>query len=281
MRAAVVRIVAYALLATGCGQGASYGLGYGVQTGAAALPPTASRGTTAMLTYHEFGGVVARTIILVVAAMGLKNPAGDRSTSTDVKSETVGNTTYVTTTTTTTFTPTTPEERAAREAAIANFSQNVAPGIMHGEFPVELNLGFARTSLGGDTSGHTFEMLFHVSSERSDLGLGFGLTELTFHGRSYADVVDLGGTLMRVMKTGDLDYSFAGFPVRLTQGVLPRTSLFLQWDLNVKTLTDGAPSPMTLGVLYQLPVLSLRGTVRNDRLELGATSVGAEVILGF
>jgi hypothetical protein len=281
MRARVACLLACALLAAGCVKGASYGLGYGVQSGAAGLPPTASRGTTAMITYHEFGGVVARTIVLLVAAMGLRNPSGDTSVQTDVKTETVGHTTYVTTTTTTTFTPTTAAERAAREAAIVNFSENIAPGIMKSEFPVELNLGFAGTSLGGDTTGHTFEMIAHLASERTDLGVGFGLTELTFHDRGFAEVVDGNGSLTRVMKKGDLGYSFAGFPVRLTQGVLPRTSLFLQWDLNVKTLTDSAPSPVTFGLLYRLPLVSLRATLRNDRLDLGSTSAGAEVIVGF
>ena len=276
-------MVAIAALALGAcaGQGQHYALGYSIANGAAVLPPTASRGTTAMISYHEEAGVVARAIILTITAMGLKNPNGDTSTSTKVESETVGDTTYVTTTKTTTFTPTTPEERAAREQAITDFNEVVAPGIIHGALPVTVDMGWARPSLGGDTRGFTFDMMYQASSGKTGFAAGFGYHDFTFANRSIANVTTTGSTVTSTRATGMLDYSFIGFPIRFTQVVANRTSVFLQWDLNIKALTDDYASPLTFGVYYKLPVISVRGTAMMDRLDPQAMTFGVEGIVGF
>jgi hypothetical protein len=280
-RGAASRLVLALALTTGCARGSHYGVGYGVQSGAAVLPPTAARGTTAMVGYHEQGGVVARTIILVAAAAGLRDPNGDRSTTVSYSQEQIGDTVYTTRTTTTTYTPTTDEERAARVAAIEDFEQRVAPGIMSAELPVELNILWARQDLG-DTSGGRMDMLLQVAgTARSALALGFGYEHLTFHARDVASLVDDGLTLTRQVAPQTLEHVFVGFPIRYTQLVSNRTSLFAQWDLNIASLTDDYVSPLTVGAVLQLPVLTLKGTVTAGRLELGATSVGVEAIVGF
>ncbi len=268
----------------GCaGKGQHYALGYAIANGAAVLPPTATRGTTAMINYHEEAGVVARTIILVVTAMGLKNPEGDTSTSSKSESEVIGDTRYTTTTTTTTFTPTTPEERASRLAAIEDFKNVVAPGIINNALPVTLDMGWARPSLGGDTHGFTFDMSYQaVLARTTALSIGFGYHSFTFNNRSIAHVsLDGGGVATSTRTMGPIDYSFIGFPLRFTQGVAPRTSVFFQWDLNIRALTDDYASPVTLGITYKLPVISFRGTAMMDRLDPHAMTFGAEGIVGF
>lgn len=264
------------------GTGQHYALGYGIANGAALLPPTTSRGTTAMINYHEEAGVLARTIILVMTAMSLKNPEGDSSSSTTSENERIGDTIYTTTTTTTTFTPTTSEERARREEAIRDFNDTVAPGIIHDALPVTLDMGWARPSLGGDTHGFTFDMMYQMPlAARSALSLGFGYHAFTFEDRSVANVTVDGSTVRSMRTTGPLDYSFIGFPIRFTQGIANRTSVHLQWDLNIQGLTDDYASPITLGITYKLPVVSFRATTMMARLDPREMTFGAEGIVGF
>ena len=277
-------LLAFALPGCAGGKNASYGLGYSVQNGAALLPPTASRGTTTTLNYHESGGALARAIILIVSAMGLKNPNGDFYSSSTSETHDEGDYRVTTTTTTTTFVPTTSEERAAREAAIQDFSQNVAPGIIHGNMPVELDIGITGTGYGldSDTTGGSFDMLFNITPTRTTgIAVGFGIQSYTFHDRTISDVVDDGSTLTTTKRMGDLGYTFVGVPLRITHSVANRTSVFLQWDANLYSLLEDAPSPFTLGVFLKFPVLSLKGTVISDRFDPSATTFGLEAILGF
>ncbi|MCX5743700.1 MAG: hypothetical protein NT062_14505 [Proteobacteria bacterium] len=272
-----------ALVTIGCaGQGAHYGLGYAISNGAAVLPPTASRGTTAMLNYHEQAGALARAILLVVSAAGLKNPDGDTSSSVTYEHTVIGDTVYTTKTTTTTFTPTTPEERATREAAIADFSQNVAPGIMNNDLPVELDIGLASPSFGGDTSGGYFTMAYQVPlTQRSAFSLGFGFAGFTYHGRMIDDVTSDGTTITSTTSMRDLEYSMIGFPLKLQGAIANRTSLFFQWDLNIATLTSDQASPFTLGLHVVFPIISFKAIMTSDRFDPGATTFGVEAILGI
>jgi hypothetical protein len=282
MRSALAIAATCLALGACAGTGQHYALGYGIANGAALLPPTASRGTTAMINYHEEAGVVARTIILVMVAMSLKNPEGDTSTSSKSESERVGDTIYTTTTTTTTFTPTTPEERARREEAIRDFNETVAPGIIHDALPVTLDMGWARPSLGGDTRGFTFDMMYQVPfAQTTALAFGFGYRTFTFHDRSVANVTVDGSTARSMRTTGPIDYEFIGFPIRFTQGIAPRTSAYLQWDLNIRALTDDYASPITLGITYKLPVISFHATTVMDRLDPREMTFGIEGVVGF
>lgn len=274
------------LALVGCGPATHVGVGYAVSNGAAMLPPTGTRGTTAMLTYHEEGGPVARLIVTAMIAMGMEDPYKNVHTSTKVETDRVGNTIYEKTTTTTTITPTSAAEQAAREARNAERMAAI-PGILNDSgFPFTVDFGLARESFGGDTHATSFDFGYHVGlGDRTDLGIGMGFRSFTFNHRTVTRVSADGGAIMSAKSMDPVDYNYVGFPLKLTQGILPRTALFVEIDLNLLVLTedyaDNHPSLYTLGLEYQIPFLRVRGTVMASGFDAGSLSYGLEGIIGF
>jgi len=187
-------------------------------------------------------------------------------------------------TTWTWFTPTSAAERARREAAIAQFEQAVAPGIMNGPMPIDVNIAVASREVGlaSDTTGGMFEMLFQAGgTSTTAFAVGLGAASLTYHDRTLGQIVDDGSTLSTMRVAADLSYRFYGFPIRVTQVIANRMSVVVQWDLNVIAVTDTAASPFTLSLLYKLPILTVKGTASTDRFDARSTNLGLEMILGF
>lgn len=279
------RLLAIAALAA-CGPATHVGVGYAISNGAAMLPPTGTRGTTAMVTYHEEGGPVARLTVLLLTVLGMEDPNKDVHTSTKSKSERIGDTIYTTTTTTTTTTPTSAAEHDARmarnEARIA-----AIPGILNdADFPFTVDIGVARESLGGDTRATTFDFGYHFGlAERTDLGVGMGFRSFTFNHRTVTHVSADNGMIVAAKSMDPVDFNYVGFPVKLTQGILPRTALFVELDLNLLAVAedygDNHPSLYTVGLEYQIPFLRVRGTAMASRFDSSSLSFGVEAVVGF
>ncbi len=267
-RASWLLVPGLVLALAGCRAG-TFRAGYGVQNGAALAPPTTSRGTTAMVTYHERGGPVWSGTMYVLALLG-----------TDFESEDI--VVIEETETSITFRDTTDAERSAAEAG-NRAKINAAQSNLSGGAPVEVNFAVAAPKLGGDSSGYIAEALFVAPIDnRIEIAIGLGAQRFTFADRDYRTiVVDPPGTFRTTDVTGDVGYGFFGHPFRVTYHLNRHLGMFVRWDLNYRTLGDSRPSPVTLGATLSYVLIHLRATMMSNGRDVGSTTFGFEASLGF
>lgn len=264
MRAGLATIVVVlAVAAGGCYRpGTHYALGYGVSNGAGMLPPTASRGTTTTLTYHEHSGVLVRAIAMAGAAMSVVD--NSKVTSVEYRGD------YVI------------EHREISAEDAAEFENVTMPGILNEDLPMEIDIGVASTGLGGDTTGGHVLIMYPIPlTWRTVILFGAAYAGYTFHDRTIRDVVPSMGGLSSMERTDDLDYEMAGARLELLHAVTARYRAFFRWDLNAFGPIEGQASPITLGASLVSRFAQLKAMVTFDRIEPGAATLGLEVWVGI
>lgn len=271
----------------------AYMLGYRAGHGNDLMPPTGSRGTTTSIRYRDYGGVLSKTLLLLLTAP--QAPQGTTTSETLSQSTSCGGgycTTY--TRTEVTYTPPSPAAMAAYEERVKDWSETVAPAILSGAFRAEAVVDVASTKLGGDTSGFMMALNFRIPTGKvlgfagSNLSIGLAGGKYTMHGRNWQLVADDGtGVLSNTNVTGSIAAPYYGFPIKFTGLLTKRLALYAQSDLNLqpmlaKTL-DATPGPQTfrLGSQWMGPFFYVGGELSIDRMRVDSLTATAEVGLAF
>jgi len=258
----------------------SYRFGYSLGSARAFLPPTAQGRMIGSITYHEFGGVVGKTIIL----MGLapREPAPHVRI---VDSSTWCGVSHCYTTTRYEVTQPSEAEWAQYEQDKQEFAR-IAPEVIEKGVPLDIFIDLAGP--GGDATGASFTLLFRgqfaglFGFPAGWIQGGFGFGGYTFADLERKEVVLEGGTLVNRSVTDSYRYRYAGFPFRLTVFPYRHFGAYLQFDLNLYALPlfddeDRRPSLTRVGAEMRLRPLYLRAEAAASAFDPDSISVFGEV----
>jgi hypothetical protein len=260
--------------------------GYSASFGQVLLPATAPRGLVTSLTYYEFSGPISRIITL-----GAMNPDVPRTTvdlkDIDMECERFYDNCKLVYTYETTYPSSADWDRYVSD--LDHFDE-VARGILRDGVPVEFYLDIASPYLGGDAWGGQFVVMRRIQHVGwlglpvVRLGLGVGAGGYIFRDVPRTEVyAEEDGTLRSEQVIDDYQYTFVGFPVRLTLFPIPWVAPFAQCDVNILSALkdrDHRSSPLHAGLEFYLKFVYVRAEVVTAVDQPGALSFGGEVGFG-
>lgn len=258
----------------------SYRFGYSMGTSRAFAPPTAAGQMIGSITYHEFGGVLGKLIILFGAA-----PQKPAPTVRIVSSKTWCGVSHCYTTTEYEVTHPSKEDWDRYDEEVKRFAP-IARDVIQNGVPIDIYIDLAGTT--GDASGGSFTMMFRgqfvgllgFPAVWLQGGLGFG--GYTFDSLERQRVSLDGDLLRNETVTESHSYRYAGFPFRTTIFPYRHVGAYVQFDLNMFALPlfdddDRSPSLTRFGLELRLDPLFLRGEAAASAFDPGSVSVFGEV----
>lgn len=293
-------LLALSLMTAACGgrHKAAYSLAYRTGYGNALAPPSTSSGRSSSISYREYGGPIGKALLLWLFVPQLQGGSSSSRVVGDSTSCGGGECTR-TITTETTYTPPTAEQIAEYKRELEEYNNVTAPAIRNGAIKAEVNLDVATRSLGGDTSGLSFQLLGVLLSEQSSgwtfaLKAGFGASGYTMGGRTTKQILSDGmETLSSVhldSKVEDVSSTFFGVPVRVILATPLRFAAYGEFDWNLLRAVSGEgtrpgqtyhPQLTTFGLQTSLWFMHVGAEVQLDQLNLGSRTFGVEAGLAF